>query len=314
MNVNGLNYQVDSLRVTVLMPAFNAAATIEEAIKSLQKQTGIGWTLLVIDDGSTDRTAEIVRSFGSADPRILLLQRDRAGLCSALNAGLDAAQTEAVARLDADDLWSPRHLERQLAFWSRLPEVRVLGTWGSRINAGGERLSQLIVGPSTLAEFDEQMGKGTPIYLIHSSVLALRRTLLDHGGYRDSDHPAEDIHLWTRIAQSGPVLAIPEDLTSYRVTGQGVSARLFKLQAIQTERLKHRLKTGRVLELDEFRDYMRRRPVESLQFEAATCQRYWFRKGAAYACNGNRLKGSAYVALSAALNPSLVLRRIWFSV
>ena len=301
-------------RVTIVMPAFNAESTIRDSIKSVQKQTVKNWSLLVIDDGSFDRTADIVRGLSLADHRIRLLSRDHAGLCAALNAGLEAAETDVIARLDADDLWAEQHLERQFSFWADHRESPVIGTWGSRINVRGERISKLIVGPSTLAEYEEQMASGTPIYLIHSSVLALRRALLDQGGYREQEHPAEDVHLWTRIARTNPVLAIPEDLTCYRMSGSGVSAGAFKLQAVQTERLKHFLRTGEELGLESFQVYLRSHPLERLRFELTTRQRYWFRKGASYAQNGNRFKGAGYVALSALLNPGLVARRIWHSV
>jgi glycosyltransferase involved in cell wall biosynthesis len=303
-----------NLYVTVLMPAFNAERTIRESIQSLQEQTVRDWTLLVIDDGSSDHTPQIVREMAADDARITLLEQDHAGLCAALNRGLQAAQTPVIARLDSDDLWAPEHLEKQLAFWSEHPEIPVLGTWGSRINARSERVSRLIVGPSSLSEYEQQMAEGTPIFLIHSSVLAKRQVLLDNGGYQSSDYPAEDIHLWTRIAKSKPVMAIPDDLTSYRLTGGGVSAKSFKLQTLQIERLRHQLKTGKSVSVEEFRRYLQRDPVQKFRFEVSMHQRYWFRKGASYACNGRRLKGGAYVALSAAMNPALVLKRMWFGV
>ena len=314
MKLDSHRQPADSSQVSIVMPAFNAESTIRDSIESVQKQTVTDWSLLVIDDGSTDRTAEIVRNLSREDRRICLLTRDHAGLCAALNAGLEAAESDTIARLDADDLWAEQHLERQFSFWAEHRESPIIGTWGSRINVKGERISKLIVGPSTLAEYEEQMASGTPIFLIHSSVLALRRALLDHGGYRDQEHPAEDVHLWTRIAQTAPVLAVPEDLTGYRMSGKGVSASAFKVQALQTERLKHLLKTGQELDLNSFRHHLRHHPLERARFELTTRQRYWFRTGASYAENGNRLKGAGYVALSALLNPGLVARRIWHSV
>jgi hypothetical protein len=158
------------------------------------------------------------------------------------------------------------------------------------------------------------MAEGTPIFLIHSSVLALRQALLDNGGYQSADYPAEDIHLWTRIAKKNPVMAIPDDLTSYRLTGGGVSANSFRLQTLQTERLRHELRTGKDMSLEEFRRFLDDHPVQRCKFEMNLRQRYLFRKGASYACNGWRLKGGAYVVLSAAMNPALVLKRMWFKV
>ncbi len=102
--------------VSIVMPAYNAAATIAESIDSARRQTYPHWELLVVDDGSTDATREIVATF-LADSRIRLIQGPgRGGAANARNIGLDAARGDYVAFLDSDDLWVEDKLERQVAF------------------------------------------------------------------------------------------------------------------------------------------------------------------------------------------------------
>src|SRR3954464_12731722 len=103
--------------VTVLMPAYNAAETIESAVRSVIDQTWKHWQLLVVNDGSTDRTQAILEELAAGDRRIRVFNSPKnAGLCASLNLGLSMISTRYVARMDADDLCYPTRLERQMEF------------------------------------------------------------------------------------------------------------------------------------------------------------------------------------------------------
>src|SRR4051794_7920706 len=97
------------------MPSFNAERYVGESIRSVVGQTFTDWELLVVDDGSTDRTAEVVRGFAVADPRIRYLRRENGGQAAARNSGIRDGSAPVVAFIDADDLWLPEKLARQLA-------------------------------------------------------------------------------------------------------------------------------------------------------------------------------------------------------
>src|SRR6476646_2234200 len=114
--------------VTVLMTAYNAESTVEAAIRSILHQTYRNWPLLVIDDGSTDRTADICQGMAREDGRITVMRPGRLGFCSVLNLGLKSIQTRYVARLDADDIAYPNRLEMQMQFLASNPQVKVLAT------------------------------------------------------------------------------------------------------------------------------------------------------------------------------------------
>lgn len=112
--------------VTVIIPAYNMAPWIQDTLDSVARQTAPDFRCVVVDDGSTDATAAIVRRMAAADPRFTLLSQENAGVCAARNAGLAAVETPFVAMLDADDLWHPRFLEAML---HPLRQPGVLLTW-----------------------------------------------------------------------------------------------------------------------------------------------------------------------------------------
>src|SRR5207237_7493623 len=116
-------------RVSVLLPVWNGEAFLEQAMESILRQTLSSFELIVIDDGSTDRTAAIADEFASRDDRVRVLRRPHEGLSATLNAGIAAARGEYVARMDADDISVPDRLQKQVAYLDAHPGSVALGTW-----------------------------------------------------------------------------------------------------------------------------------------------------------------------------------------
>lgn len=112
-------------KVSVIMPAYNRADTILRSIRSVQEQTVADWELIVIDDGSTDGTSDLVEGI---DPRLVLIRQPNGGFVSARNAGLSAATGDHIAFLDSDDEWLPQHLELCLAFLDSHPHAAFVAT------------------------------------------------------------------------------------------------------------------------------------------------------------------------------------------
>lgn len=296
------------ITVSVLMPAYNAEKTISQSVASVVRQTYPYWQLYILDDGSTDNTSEVVRSI--RDKRIRYVKLAHRGLCDTLNEGLGMVETEWIARLDADDLWHSERLSRQIEYLLEHPRARVIGSWGERINDKGKHLTAMNVGPSSEFEYNEWRAKGRIFYLIHSSVLAHRETVIAHGGYREAEYPCEDVFLWTRIARRNQVIAIPRNLTSYRISSRGISNQNFFRQAMQTERLRTVLKTGRELTLEEYKRERLSSTSERLGFLRRTYARYWFRQGGSQFVNGRAVRGLVFLAGSICLDPGRFVRRV----
>jgi glycosyltransferase involved in cell wall biosynthesis len=302
------SYMPDTL--TVIMPAFNAAGTIEESIRSVMAQTYKEWVLLVIDDGSTDDTLQICERLAAEDPRIIPVSVSHRGLCAVLNLGLRVSRGQLIARMDADDLSYPTRFSKQVEFLAAHPSVKVLGTWGERINANSQVIARFDIGPSTVSEYHQWIANSEPIALIHSSVMAERTLLLEYSGYRHEEYPAEDLWLWTRIANNHVTIALPERLVQYRISNGGISSRQFRVQRLQHERLLHFLRTREHVDLDTFRARCHSNPFRWLAFQQRYLHRYYFREGAGHFCNERKLRGALYLALSALADPVQVLNRV----
>ncbi|MBR0670177.1 glycosyltransferase family 2 protein [Neoroseomonas soli] len=206
--------------VAAIVPAFNAERTIDETLRSIRSQTHRDLEIVVVDDGSRDRTAEIVLAHAAADPRLRLVRQANGGVAAARNRGIAESAAPYIAPIDADDLWEPTKIARQLALfreggervglvytWSALidQESRVVG-FGDRPRDEGEVLSRMCRG--------NVVGNG-------SAALMLRSAVLEAGGYDETlrarrAQGCEDLLLYCRIAARHHVAVLPEPLTGYR--------------------------------------------------------------------------------------------------
>lgn len=203
----------NSPQTTVLMPVRDGERWLGAAIDSVRAQTLSDFELIVVDDGSTDATPQLLADYARRDARIRVIRLAREGLVTALNRGVAEAAAPLIARFDADDICMPQRLERQIAFMQANPDVGLVGSWAQRIGDSGEARGGLT--PAT--EHDilaQQLAKGNPF--IHSSVVFRTALVRDLGGYRAAFEAAEDYDLWLRIAERTRVANIPDYLLSYR--------------------------------------------------------------------------------------------------
>lgn len=197
--------------ITVLLPVYNGKDFIAEAIESILNQTFTNFQLLVMDDGSTDGTGEILRQFAASDSRIRVHQRENRGLIATLNEGLNLCSTELVARMDADDYALPHRLAVQYAYMTEHPEVAVCSA-GMVEYETGRILSWEGHGEAVRA----RLLFGCCVY--HPTVMVRRSALLAAGGYDSEMVCGEDYDLWVRLASAGNSIAVlPQVLLRYRV-------------------------------------------------------------------------------------------------
>ena len=205
-------------RVTVLMPVYNAAPFVQAAIDSILSQSFKAFELLIIDDASTDETADIVRKF--KDPRINFITNDKnMGIAATLNRGLDRSNGEYIARMDADDISFPDRLKRQVDFLNKNPEVAVVGSWVNFIGIYSGAKVRMPWGPACVRA---HLCLGNP--LCHPAVM-IRKTVLDEYKMRYDEQysRSEDYDLWSRIGEYAGLDNIPEVLLAYRVHNKSVS-------------------------------------------------------------------------------------------
>jgi glycosyltransferase involved in cell wall biosynthesis len=204
--------------VSVLLPVWNGERFLAEAIESVLGQTLGDFELVVVDDGSTDRSTEIVR--GYADDRIRIVSQEHKGLVEALNHGLAESRARYVARMDADDVSLPRRLERQIDFLDRHRDTALVGCAFAVIDDAGRELRTVYLLPDD-SGLRRRLLLGNPF--AHGSIAAQREVLIAAGGYRAHYGRNEDYDLWRRLLPTRRVAALPEVLYRYREHASGLS-------------------------------------------------------------------------------------------
>jgi glycosyltransferase involved in cell wall biosynthesis len=205
--------------VSVLMSVHDGAPWVREAVESLLAQTLTELEVIVIDDGSTDATPDVLASL--RDPRLVVERRPHAGLTRSLNRALALAKALLVARLDADDVALPDRLARQRAFLDAHLDVGLLGTGAREIDALGREVA-VVRPPVDDASIRRALIRVNPF--VHSSVM-MRRAAVDRaGGYDDSLPVAQDYDLWMRMSRLTRLANLPEPLVTRRLAPGRVSA------------------------------------------------------------------------------------------
>ncbi|MCA9917729.1 MAG: glycosyltransferase family 2 protein [Anaerolineales bacterium] len=211
---------MNEIAVSVIMPAYNAANTIGEALASLQAQTFTRWEVIVVDDGSTDETAVIVSSFAHDDDRIHLLRQENKGGGAARNRGLAAARYSWILFFDADDWLLPQHLEK-------LTAAVVADSTADAVHCGWRRVSPN--GEEGRADFSPDLPDLFPVFaqecafLIHTC-LVKREIVQRVGNFETTLKTCQDWDLWQRVSRAGArFIAVPEVLALYRSRPGSVS-------------------------------------------------------------------------------------------
>jgi glycosyltransferase involved in cell wall biosynthesis len=203
--------------VTVLTPVFNGERYLAEAIESVLAQTFRGFEYIIVNDGSTDASEAIAQCYAARDPRIKVLSHPNIGAAGAMNRGLAAASGTWVAILDHDDVCAPTRIERQLRAAQAQSQIAVWGSFAWRVGPRRQRLRLLRVGPTSGQEFRRLRDHDEIVPLIHPTAFLHRETILQLGGYDAAFRGAEDIELWSRVADAYAIQVIPEALLDYRM-------------------------------------------------------------------------------------------------
>ena len=198
--------------VSVIMPAYNAERYVEEAIRSVMQQTVTDWELLVLDDASSDSTAEIVQKLAAQDSRIQLLPNDHnIGVANTRNRGFALSHGQYVALLDSDDRWYPEKLEKQLALAERSRADIIYCSYDIIDENGNQKCDDFIVPETT--NFDSFLSKSV---ISCSTALLSEQIVKKYHFATDVYH--EDLALWLQLLQDGyRAEGVREVLGSYRV-------------------------------------------------------------------------------------------------
>lgn len=224
---------MDRPMITVLMAVYNGEKFLKEAMESILNQTYKDFEFLIINDGSTDKSVEIIESFN--DPRIRLVHNEKnLKLIASLNKGISLARGKYIARMDCDDISMPERFEKEVEFLENHSDYGMVGTCYNIIDAQG-KVQRNVSYPSNPDLIKLFLSLTCP--LVHGSVM-IRAELLKKNLYGSNDFSAvEDYELWTRIAEKSKIYNIPEHLFRYRIYGESFSDSKSQLMHEQTVEL-----------------------------------------------------------------------------
>lgn len=214
--------------ISVIIPAYNNEKTIRETIESVLNQTFSDFELIIINDGATDSTLEIVSSI--QDPRIKVFSYPNAGVSVSRNRGFQLASGKFISFLDADDLWTPNKLELQLEALQSNPEAAVAYSWLDRIDESGQFLTKGNYRNFTGNVYEHLVEQN--FLETASNPLICAEALKAVGDFNSELTPAEDWDMFLRLAEHYHFVVVPRPQILYRVSANAQSTNMLKMEAV----------------------------------------------------------------------------------
>lgn len=211
-------------KVSVLMAVYNNESTLEEALQSIIDQDFNDWELVVIDDYSDDNTSKLLTKYSESDKRIKIIKNDvNLGLAISLNKGIQACNSELIARMDGDDIMLQGRLRTQFEFMTQNPEIGVLGGGAVIMDTSGCGLN-IVMQPETHDEIRKTLALRNPVN--HPSVMYRRSVIIGHK-YNEKLRKKQDYELWSRLIDKVKFYNLQIPLIKYRVKQKENIASIF---------------------------------------------------------------------------------------
>jgi len=231
--------------VSVLMTCFNAKLTINKSIQSITGQSYESWELIIIDDGSTDGTVDLISDFADDRIKVVPLLKNF-GRTYALNFGLTLAKGQYIAILDSDDVSESTRLARQVDLLDSRNDLVGVSTFFTTIDMTGNEIARYSFDISETA-IKRQMAHN--LLLVHSSMMYRRKSCMMAGGYTDKYVYAVDFALWLDLIQMGDIAAIPEYLTHIRINPNSMTRNETLEKYVILDALRLYIEAQKILEL-----------------------------------------------------------------
>lgn len=233
--------------ISIIMPAYNAEKYIEEAICSIKEQTYLNWELIIIDDGSSDNTAQIILKHVKSDNRIKMISRKNKGLVPTLNEGIQNAAGKFIARMDADDICDKTRLKKQISYLWNHPEVHLVGTNVSMLFEKNVRPDLKELSKKNEALWNEEINSFNRFEsnmegfkAVHATWM-VRKELFDYIGKYHMTATEDAEFLFRTIINGFNVDKVPEQLYKYRIRNESKSDEDRKSNGHKQEIIKFKL-------------------------------------------------------------------------
>ncbi len=305
---------VDPQTISVVIPTYNDARRLEDALSSIVDQTVPPGEIVVCDDGSDDGTEQLVREFAQARAGEVSINYirlpGRSGAATARNRGVAAARGAWIAVCDSDDMWALAKLERQLEFlrdWSGSEPIAVLGAHGYNVNDAKKIISRAPVGPTSEEQCRLARQNGSKIVVLHSSIIYPRSEFDAVGGYSSEYGTLDDVDFACKMLDRGAVICLPEPLVYYRKRAGSVQIAQFwdQREGVMrlTENQRRHARGEAPVSREEFAARLAADPaLKRFKRRAQLLGLYYYRAGATNVVNGHRVRGAFELALASVLD------------
>lgn len=217
-------------KVSVIMSVYNGEKFLRDSIESILNQTFNDFEFIIIDDCSTDKTADIIKTYSYRDPRIRIITNEQnLGLTKSLNIGINESRGEFIARMDSDDVTLPERFEKQVRFLDENKDYGVVGAWAKVIDDLGVEVDEFDW------ETDDKTIRKNLIKwnsMIHPLAMIRKDILEKVGMYSENLRYAQDYDLWFRVAKVSKLANLPEFLLKYRISNKSITASKNKEQSL----------------------------------------------------------------------------------
>jgi glycosyltransferase involved in cell wall biosynthesis len=295
------------------MPVRNGARFLSTSLKSIRNQSFTDWRLVVVDDGSTDDSADIVRNYHGLDPRIELWDFRHKGFANALNQALAITRTQFVVRMDCDDIMLPHRLDEQFGFMQSDPSLSVSGSYVYYINEAGKQVGQGTSSLTTDTALKACLQSGDLVGFHHSTAIFRKDAVLSVGGYATGCWPVEDVALWTHLAEQGHSIRIqPEYLLMYRIhrSGSRTFERLERVEWLKSNRSRRMLGFPD-LSWEQYREQIQARtPFKKYTYYRKLLAKCCYKDAASEFANGHIIRSALLLSSSAILKPFYAAKQL----
>jgi glycosyltransferase involved in cell wall biosynthesis len=302
--------------ISVVMPVYNCERFVGAAIESILRQTSANFEFIIVDDGSTDRSREIISSYARRDSRIRVVNKANGGIARAINQGIDAARFDWIAIMHADDIALPQRLELQMAKAKGHPNVVGWGGFAYHIDEKGKTLALSKLGPTTEDEFYTRLRQGEPILVIHTTAFIQKHSFIAAGGYDPTFQCSEDLEFFDRLSLLGPLLAIPEPIALYRIHSSSNTMKRFREQRMEIRfiysRQRARAQGKEEPEWEDFaREYLGAPLSARLRRRIDYLAQFYYRKFGVAISEEAYVGAIRFLTLAALLSPRYAASKAW---
>lgn len=261
-------------KVSVILPCYNAEKYLEQSILSILNQTYQYFELIIINDGSTDNSTEILEKYAKSDNRIIIINQSNEGIVSALNKGIRISTGKYCARMDADDIAIIDRIEKQVNFLENNPNIFVVGGQGYVIDEDGDKIRPLTVLTNHNDIDRDLLNNFNKKAMIHPAVMFRTHEISMLGGYREEFIWAEDLDLFLRVSEIGKLANLQDTVLYYRINTNGITNTKNSTQRINAIKAVDEARSRRNLEIirheTKINNYFLEKPSDQMYDTAIT--------------------------------------------